>query len=179
MRAGFDESPWNPDVLGKRAVEILEVPAKVLAPRFAVRATAAGRRVGHHHPVSRLVFGHPGTQSLHRPRELVPERRRHLKHPWMSAPPEHLHVRAAGGSSPNPHQQLPLAGRGHGLFPYFDMLGAEQVDDPVCHLHGGREASCFPRPSTYERGEANEGTAGEASRARRAPCLKGREGMLV
>ena len=77
----------------------------------------------------------------------------------MSAPPEHLHVRAAGGSRPNPHQNLPFAGRGHGLVPYFDMLGAEQVYDPVFHVHGGGAASGFQRPNTYERGEANGAVA--------------------
>ena len=149
MRAGFDKPLWNPNVLGKRPVEVLKVPAQVLAARRAVRAPAAGRRVGHYDAVSRTGTRSPqAPNSSTEPCELVPERRRNLEHPWMSAPPEHLHVRPAGGSRPNPHQQLPLTGRGQGLFPYLDMLGAEQVYDPVFHVHGGGVASGSSRRST-------------------------------
>ena len=128
----------------------------------------------------RTVPAHPGPQFLHRTRELVPERRRHLQHPRMSAPPEHLHVRPAGGSRPNPHQQLPLTGRGHGLFPYFDMLGAEQVYDPVFHVHGGGAAS-GSNGLALMRGERQTKVAAGRSRLGQGEHrhLKGSKGMLV
>src|SRR6185312_10738853 len=52
--AAFDEAPGDEEVLGEGAVEIVEVRAEVLPAPGAPLADAAGRGVGHHHPVARL-----------------------------------------------------------------------------------------------------------------------------
>ena len=53
-RCSAGEAPGNEEELGEGAVEIVEVRAEVLPAPGAPLADAAGREVGHHHPVARL-----------------------------------------------------------------------------------------------------------------------------
>ena len=183
---GRNDACWFQRIAGESGctprMRRLDTPGPGKGSRAPPRSTRNGRKAPSWPPPPGLPGPYPvtpGPSASTEPRKLVPERRRNLEHPWMSAPPEHLHVpvpqvvaaRIRTSNSPS---------RGVGT-------GSSRIS--ICSGPSRYMTRCFMRMEevwraasnglTLMRGERQTKVRRTAARAGRAPCLKGRKGVLL
>ncbi len=124
MGARPHEACGYPEILGERAVQILEIRAQVLPARAAVVALAAGGGVGDHHPLADREAFHPGARRGHGAGHLVAEQSGYDQHARMAAAAVHLDVGTAGGGGPHPEDDLVVGGAGYRHLADLDALGS-------------------------------------------------------